>query len=65
MRAVTYLVDPDGAGLEALGGLVEGGRLEVHVDSVHPLEQADEAHDLVATGRTTGKVVLAVARTST
>jgi NADPH:quinone reductase-like Zn-dependent oxidoreductase len=65
VRAVTYLVDPDGAGLEALAALVEGGRLVVHVDSVHPLEQADTAHDLVATGRTTGKVVLAVARTST
>ncbi|MGI5493581.1 NADP-dependent oxidoreductase [Microtetraspora malaysiensis] len=61
VRAVTYLVDPDGAGLEALAGLVGENRLKVHVDAVYPLEQAANAHDLVATGRTTGKVVLAVA----
>ncbi|WP_067175087.1 NADP-dependent oxidoreductase [Microtetraspora niveoalba] len=61
VHAVTYLVDPDGAGLEALATLVGERRLKVHVNAVYPLEQADKAHDLVATGRTTGKVVLAVA----
>jgi NADPH:quinone reductase-like Zn-dependent oxidoreductase len=61
VRAVTYLVDPDGAGLAALAALVDEGRLTVHVDAVHALEQADKAHDLVATGRSTGKVVLTIA----
>jgi NADPH:quinone reductase-like Zn-dependent oxidoreductase len=60
VRAVTYLVDPDGAGLEALARLVADGRLKVHVDAVLPLADAARAHDLVAAGHTTGKVVLAV-----
>ncbi|SEG97676.1 NADPH:quinone reductase [Nonomuraea solani] len=60
VRAATYLVDPDGAGLEALAGLVADGRLKVHVDAVFPLAEAARAHDLVAGGRTTGKVVLTV-----
>ncbi|MEV0344721.1 NADP-dependent oxidoreductase [Nonomuraea sp. NPDC050680] len=64
VRAVAYLVDPDGAGLEALADLVAQGRLKVHVDAVFPLAQAARAHDHVAAGRTTGKVVLAVGEPS-
>ncbi|MEU1719883.1 NADP-dependent oxidoreductase [Nonomuraea sp. NPDC005692] len=60
VRAAAYLVDPDGAGLDALAGLVAEGRLKVHVDAVFPLARAGEAHDLVGAGRTRGKVVLAV-----
>lgn len=60
VRAVAYLVDPDDAGLEALADLVAWGRLRVHLDAVFPLEEAARAHDHVAGGRTTGKVVLTV-----
>ncbi|MEU8303121.1 NADP-dependent oxidoreductase [Actinomadura sp. NPDC048955] len=60
VRAVDYLVDPDGAGLGALAGLVAAGRLKVHVDAVFPLAQAAAAHDRIDGGRTTGKIVLAV-----
>ncbi|WP_330455289.1 MULTISPECIES: NADP-dependent oxidoreductase [unclassified Streptomyces] len=60
VRAVAFLVDPDGAGLEALAGLVDRGRLKVHVDAMFPLAEAAKAHDHVACGRTTGKVVLTV-----
>ncbi|MEV4002806.1 zinc-binding dehydrogenase [Actinomadura sp. NPDC049753] len=60
VRAVDYLVDPDGAGLGALAELVADGRLKVHVDAVFPLAEAAAAHDRVAEGHTTGKVVLAV-----
>lgn len=60
VRAVDYLVDPDGAGLGALAELVAGGRLKVHVDAVFPLAEAAAAHDRVAEGHTTGKIVLAV-----
>ncbi|TXS04762.1 NADP-dependent oxidoreductase [Streptomyces sp. col6] len=60
VRAVAFLVDPDGAGLEALAGLVARGRLKVHVDAMFPLAEAAKAHDHVAGGRTTGKVVLTV-----
>jgi NADPH:quinone reductase-like Zn-dependent oxidoreductase len=60
VRAVAYLVDPDGAGLDALAGLVTQGSLKVHLDAVFPLAEAAKAHDHVAGGRTTGKVVLTV-----
>ena len=36
-------------------------RLQVHIDATFPLARAAEARDLVAQGRTTGKVVLSVA----
>ncbi|MFC5814346.1 NADP-dependent oxidoreductase [Nonomuraea harbinensis] len=64
VRAAGYLVDPDGAGLDALAGLVAEGRLKVHVDAVFPLAEAAEAHDLLGSGRTRGKVVLAVGETN-
>jgi NADPH2:quinone reductase len=40
--------------------LIEAGELRVHVDKTFPLEQAAEAHALVASGKTMGKVVLNV-----
>jgi NADPH:quinone reductase-like Zn-dependent oxidoreductase len=64
VRASSYLVDPDGAGLEALAGLVRDGALAVRVEREFPLAEAGAAHRLVAAGRTTGKVVLAVAEPS-
>ncbi|GAA4505057.1 NADP-dependent oxidoreductase [Nonomuraea ferruginea] len=64
VRAAGYLVDPDGAGLDALAGLVAEGRLKVHVDAVFPLAEAAEAHDLLGSGRTRGKIVLAVGETN-
>ncbi|MET9670602.1 NADP-dependent oxidoreductase [Streptomyces sp. NPDC006475] len=60
VRAVVFLVDPDGAGLDALAGLVTQQRLKVHVDAVYPLAEVAKAHDHVAGGRTTGKIVLTV-----
>jgi NADPH2:quinone reductase len=40
--------------------LFEAGELRVHVDAIFPLESAAEAHALVASGKTMGKVVLNV-----
>ncbi len=40
--------------------LFEAGELRVHVDATFPLERAAEAHTLVASGKTMGKVVLNV-----
>ena len=51
-------VEPDAAGLEALGALADAGKLRVHVDRVFPLSQAADAHAHVHSGR--GKVVLKV-----
>ncbi|WP_405656783.1 NADP-dependent oxidoreductase [Streptomyces sp. RK9] len=59
-RAVFMLVEPDRQGLREIGALVEDGRLRVVVGTVLPLEQAAQAHALGETGRTTGKIVLAV-----
>ena len=59
-RAGFLLVQPDHAGLRSLADLVERGQLRVVVDTVLPLEEVAKAHELVATGRSTGKVVLTV-----
>ncbi|MFI1100436.1 NADP-dependent oxidoreductase [Streptomyces melanogenes] len=61
VRAVFMLVEPDHQGLCEIGALVEDGRLRVVVDAVFPLERAAEAHRMGETGRTAGKIVLAVA----
>jgi NADPH:quinone reductase-like Zn-dependent oxidoreductase len=61
VRAATYLVDPDGAGLEALARLVRDGRLRVHLGRVFPLAEAAAAHEFIDTGHATGKVILKVA----
>lgn len=60
VRAVSYLVEPDAAGLEMLADLFQKGRLQVHIDRELPLAQAADAHHLIAKGHTTGKIVLRV-----
>jgi NADPH:quinone reductase-like Zn-dependent oxidoreductase len=60
VRATAFLVEPDGAGLENLAELVQAGELRVHIDRQLPLAAFAEAHDLMATARTTGKVVLTI-----
>lgn len=46
--------------LEAAAQLIEAGRIRPVVDSIHPLDQAAQAHALVAGRHTTGRVVLQV-----
>ena len=46
--------------LEEGAGLIETGKLKVHVSAVLPLAQAAEAHRLIGAGRTTGKIVLQI-----
>jgi NADPH:quinone reductase-like Zn-dependent oxidoreductase len=58
--ASAYLVEPDAGGLASLSALYREGRIGVHVEREFPLEEAAAAHDLIAKGRTTGKVVLRV-----
>jgi NADPH:quinone reductase-like Zn-dependent oxidoreductase len=59
--AAGVLVEPDHGGMVAIAELVESGRLRVEIDTVLPLDQAAKAHEIGETGRTTGKIVLAVA----
>jgi NADPH:quinone reductase-like Zn-dependent oxidoreductase len=51
-------VEPDHVGLEALARLADQGRLKVHVSHAFALERVAEAHRLLETGRTLGKIVL-------
>ncbi|MFC9328171.1 NADP-dependent oxidoreductase [Kitasatospora sp. NPDC057015] len=61
LRAVPFLVEPDGAALTTLAALVDRGRLVVELAAVHPLAEAARAHRELAEGRTRGKIVLRVA----
>ncbi|GAA4855250.1 NADP-dependent oxidoreductase [Kitasatospora terrestris] len=57
-RFVPFTAEPDRVGLAALTDLVETGRLRPHVEHRLPLADAAKAHELIATGRTKGKIVL-------
>ena len=57
-RAISFLVEPDYAGLESLSALAEEGRLRVIVDETFPLAEAAEAHRRLENGRARGKIVL-------
>ena len=41
---------------------IESGEIKPIVDTVFPIKQADEAHQLVASDKTIGKVILSVAQ---
>ncbi|MFG2881454.1 NADP-dependent oxidoreductase [Streptomyces sp. NPDC048297] len=60
VRVETMLVESDHFGMRAIADLVEAGRLRPHVEAVFPLSEAPRAHALGETGRTSGKIVLAV-----
>ena len=60
LRFSGVAVEPDYVALERLAGLVDAGQLQPHVHRVFPLREAGLAHELVASGSTQGKVVLAV-----
>ncbi|MFJ9040219.1 NADP-dependent oxidoreductase [Streptomyces sp. NPDC102406] len=53
-------VRPSGSVLGKAAALMAAGRLRPHVLAVLPLEEAGKAHEMGATGRTQGKIVLTV-----
>ncbi|CAG7651458.1 NADP-dependent oxidoreductase [Actinacidiphila bryophytorum] len=57
-RFAGITVEPDHVGLEALADLAAAARLTPHVGHALPLADAAEAHVLVESGRTRGKIVL-------
>ena len=60
-RDVSYLfhfVRPDGAQLNEIGRLLEAEHIRPVIDKVFPFEQAKEALDYLAQGRSRGKVVV-------
>ncbi|MEV0703993.1 NADP-dependent oxidoreductase [Saccharopolyspora sp. NPDC050389] len=60
VRVELMLVEADQEGMRAIAELVESGRLRAEIAGVFPLAEAAKAHALGETGRTTGKLVLAV-----
>lgn len=60
MRFSGIAVDPDPVALRGLAGLVERGRLRVHVQETFPFEHAADAHRLLDGGHLQGKLVLTV-----
>jgi NADPH:quinone reductase-like Zn-dependent oxidoreductase len=53
-----HFVRPDGAQLNEIGDLIKTGRIHPVIDKVFPFEQAKEALDYLAQGRSRGKVVV-------
>ncbi|MBB4740699.1 NADPH:quinone reductase-like Zn-dependent oxidoreductase [Actinoplanes octamycinicus] len=60
VRAIGFLVEPDGPALAEIAALIDAGRVHVEVAGVLPLAEAGEAHRRLATGRTRGKLVLEI-----
>jgi NADPH:quinone reductase-like Zn-dependent oxidoreductase len=61
VRLRRVLVRPEADQLRAISGLVEAGDLRPEVSHVLPLADAAQAHELLETGHTRGKIVLKVA----
>lgn len=57
-RAISFLVEPDGAALGVIGGLLADGVVRVEVAATFPLEQVAAAHAQIESHRTRGKIVL-------
>jgi NADPH:quinone reductase-like Zn-dependent oxidoreductase len=60
VRLEGMVVESDHAGMRAIAELAEAGRLRAHIDATFPLAEAAKAHIHGETGRTPGKIVLAV-----
>jgi NADPH:quinone reductase-like Zn-dependent oxidoreductase len=61
MQDITYsflFAHPDGAQLAEIGKLLETERIQPVIDRVFPFDQAKEALDYLAQGRSKGKVVV-------
>ncbi|MER8097903.1 NADP-dependent oxidoreductase [Streptomyces goshikiensis] len=61
VRVTPFLVEPDGAALTTIAGLIDDDEVVVEVEETFPLEQAGAAHARGEAGRTCGKLVLTVA----
>ncbi|MGW6282792.1 NADP-dependent oxidoreductase [Kribbella sp. NPDC055071] len=60
VRVASYLVEPDGHALAEIAALIESGAVRVEVEEVFALADAAAAHRRLESGRTRGKLVLAV-----
>lgn len=60
VRSAMLGVKPFAAQLQEIAGLVDSGKLKIYVETVLPLSEARQAHELSQSGRTRGKIVLQV-----
>ena len=60
IRATGYKVSADARTLDRITQLIDDGTVRVHVDRVFDLAEGAEAHRLLETGHTRGKIVLRV-----
>ncbi|MFD9391227.1 NADP-dependent oxidoreductase [Streptomyces sp. NPDC060000] len=60
LRSTFMITEADQAGMREIASLAASGRLRVRIDTVLPLEQAAEAHEIGEAGHTAGKIVLTV-----
>jgi NADPH:quinone reductase-like Zn-dependent oxidoreductase len=60
VRLAAMLVEADHAGMAAIAGLVEAGKLRPTIAGTFPLAEAAKAHARGETGHTAGKLVLVV-----
>jgi NADPH:quinone reductase-like Zn-dependent oxidoreductase len=54
------VAEPTSENLQRLAGLLEAGKLNVHIQSTYPLDQGTEALNALATTHTQGKIALQV-----
>jgi NADPH:quinone reductase-like Zn-dependent oxidoreductase len=53
-----FMVESNGDDMKAIAELLESGKIKAHVPQTFPFGEIGKAHDLVASGRTVGKVVV-------
>ncbi len=58
VRSTMVGVQPDGGQLKEIAALVDSGKLKPYVETVLPLKEARQAHELSQSGRTRGKIIL-------
>ncbi len=61
VRAIPFLVEPDGHALTEIAALIDTGKVHVEVEQVFPLSQIRAAHERQESGRAKGKLVVRVA----
>ena len=62
VKAEFVFCKPNASQLAEINGLIEDGKLKIHIETILPLTEVKEAHGLSQSGRTRGKIVLTVNR---
>lgn len=59
-RAAVVMVKPDGVALQQIAQLVQAGKIRTVIDTVYPLSEVKQAHDLSRSLRAKGKIILKI-----